>query len=355
MSYEYVGNLHVHSPYSDGHGSHDEIALAAIKADLDFVVVTDHNIWVQGMDGYRYLDRRRVLLLTGEEVHDRFREPQKNHLLAYEVGCELSPYAHDSQELINIIQQEGGLSFLAHPIDPEVESFHEPDLSWIDWDVKGYSGIELWNYMSEFKSHLTSIPLALFYAYFPSFSAEGPFPEVLQRWDRALADGQKVVAIGGSDAHGTTYKLGPLSRTIFPYEYLFRTINTHVLLEEPLTGDSEIDRRRLFSAIREGGCFIGYDLPAPTRGFRFSANGDRGDVQMGGSIDLKFGITLQITCPQKSDISLIRDGIQVSEWMAVDNAVYTVIEPGAYRVEVRIDYRGKSRTWILSNPIFVHS
>jgi predicted metal-dependent phosphoesterase TrpH len=84
VAHEYVGNLHTHTRYSDGHGSHEDIALAAIEAGLDFVIVTDHNVWVEGMDGYRYLDRQRVLLLTGEEIHDQAREPQKNHLLVYE-------------------------------------------------------------------------------------------------------------------------------------------------------------------------------------------------------------------------------------------------------------------------------
>ena len=36
LIHEYVGNLHNHSIYSDGHGSHDDIALAAIQAGLDF-------------------------------------------------------------------------------------------------------------------------------------------------------------------------------------------------------------------------------------------------------------------------------------------------------------------------------
>ena len=354
MTYEYVGNLHIHTPYSDGHGTHDEIALAAIKAELDFVVVTDHNIWVNGMDGYRYLDRHRVLLLTGEELHDRNRIPQKNHLLAYEAQCELAPYADNPQRLIDTIQNEGGLSFIAHPIDPELSRFNEPDLSWVDWEVDGFTGLEIWNFMSEFKSHLRSIPAALFYAYFPSFSSCGPYQEVLDRWDRMLAEGKHIVGIGGADAHAIPYRLGPLTRVIFPYGFLFKTVNTHVLMDEPFSGDVQVDRRRLFHNIRNGHCFIGYDLPQSTRGFRFIAHGDRGDVGMGESIDLTFGITLQVSVPQKSTIRLIREGFLVREWLAADNAVHTVSQPGAYRVEILIEFRGKSRTWILSNPIYVH-
>ncbi len=84
-----------------------------------------------------------------------------------------------------------------------------------------------------------------------------------------LSKGQHVVAVGGSDAHARHMSLGPLHRTIFPYEYHFSTINTHVLTPMPLTGNLAEDRKMVFDALAAGHCFIGYDLPAPTRGFSF--------------------------------------------------------------------------------------
>jgi hypothetical protein len=353
LTYEYTGNPHVHSPYSDGHGSHSEIALAAIHAGLDFVVVTDHNVWVGGMDGYRFLGDKRVLLLTGEEIHDQKREPQKNHLLVYETKTELSPMAPEPQRLIDQVRKKGGFSFIAHPVDPAAPSFDEPDLSWVDWSVTNYTGIELWNFMSEFKSHLTSFTKAFYYAYQPQRSAEGPFQEVLQRWDQLLTAGKRIVAIGGADAHATPYRVGPLKRVILPYEFLFKTVNTHVLTNEPLTGNAEDDRRRLFHSIANGRCFIGYDLPAKTHGFRFIAHGEEGQAIMGENIKSRFGITLQIKVPQRADIFLIRNGQEISSWQDSEAAVYTVTTPGAYRVEVYLYYKGKRRGWIFSNPIYV--
>ena len=355
MAYEYVGNLHTHTNYSDGHGSHDDIALAAIKAGLDFVIVTDHNVWVEGMDGYRYLDRKRVLLLTGEEIHDQAREPQKNHLLVYEALCELSPHASDPQELVDAVTQEGGLSFIAHPTDPAALAFNEDDLSWVDWEVEGFTGLELWNVMSEFKSLLTSLPRSIWYAYNPTLIASGPYPSVLERWDRLLASGKKIVAIGGTDAHATPVRLGPLRRIIFPYEFLFKTVNTHVLLREPLTGDFEIDRRRLFHAIREGNCFVGYDLPASTRGFRFTAQGEKGEVEMGDTAGIRFGVTLTISVPKRAEIRLLRNGKEIHRWDYHETAVHTVNQPGVYRAEAYLRYKGKLRSWIFSNPIYITS
>jgi predicted metal-dependent phosphoesterase TrpH len=50
--FEAVGNMHMHTYYSDGEAWHDEIAEAAIAAGLDFVIVTDHNVLVKGVEGY---------------------------------------------------------------------------------------------------------------------------------------------------------------------------------------------------------------------------------------------------------------------------------------------------------------
>ena len=353
MIYEYTGNLHTHSQYSDGHGTHDEIALAAIRAGIDFVVVTDHNVWVDGMDGYRFLGKQRVLLLTGEEIHDQVRVPQKNHLLVFEAHQELAPLASNPQVLIHEVDRAGGLSFIAHPVDPAAPRFGEDDLSWVDWDVEGFTGLELWNYMSEFKSHLSSLSAAFIMAYSPKRSAVGPFPQVLEQWDQLLAAGKHVVAIGGSDAHATPYRRGPFKRIILPYEFLFRAVNTHVLTKNPLSGDANHDRRILFHSLSRGRCFVGFDLPVPTRGFRFSAQGEDEQVIMGDSLPARNGVTLQIKTPQRADLRLLRNGEEIQDWRNSETAVYTVRTPGAYRVEVHIDFNGKRCGWIYSNPIYV--
>ncbi len=353
MTHEIVGNLHVHTRYSDGHGTHETVARAALDAGLDFVVVTDHNVWVSGLDDYYYRGQNRVLLLTGEEVHDQARQPQKNHLLIYETRRELAQFSPNPQTLIDQAVESGGVCFLAHPTDPAAPAFNEDDLSWVAWDVRGYHGLELWNFMSEFKSLLKDRPRALFYAFNPRQIASNPFPQTLARWDQLLSEGRQVSVIGGSDAHGTPMRMGPLRRVIFPYEFLFNAINTHVLVPEALSGDVSRDRERIFAAIRRGQGFIGYDLPAPTRGFRFNAQSEQGVVGMGESVKLRYGVTLQIHLPQSASIRLIYRGREVSRWDRTRTTVHTVTEPGAYRVEVYIPYRGKLRGWIFSNPIYV--
>ena len=139
---EIVINLHIHSVYSDGHATHAAIAAAAAKAGIDGIIVTDHNIWVDGLEGYYRTGDKSVLVLVGEEIHDPLRVPQKNHLLVFGADQELATLADSPQTLISAVQRLGGLCFLAHPVDPAMPAFGETDISWEDWSVTGFTGIE---------------------------------------------------------------------------------------------------------------------------------------------------------------------------------------------------------------------
>ncbi len=351
--HEIVVNLHMHTRYSDGTGLHRDIARAAAEAGIEAVIVTDHNVLVRGVEGYYTFGQRRVLLLVGEEVHDRTRQPQKNHLLVFGVDQEMAPYAQQPQALIDAVRRAGGVCFIAHPVDPAAPAFHEPDISWVDWEVEGYTGLELWNAMSEFKSRLRSWPHALYYAYrFPAV-AVGPFPEAVRRWDALLAAGKRVVAVAGSDAHALQARLGPLQRVLFPYAWHFRAVNTHLLLDAPLEGQVAADRQRIYRALAQGRAFLANDWWASARGFRFVAEGRTGRVSMGESLPLDGGVTLKFHLPRRAEVRLVRHGKVVHTWRHDDVGAYTVRQPGAYRLEVYLRTGFRRRVWILSNPIYL--
>ncbi len=351
---EIAGNLHMHTPYSDGEWYHADIAGAALKAGLDFIIVTDHNIWVHGPEGYHASEdgKRRVLVLVGEEVHDQRRDPQGNHLLVYGAERELSRYSPEPQKLLDAANDAGALTFLAHPYERPAPLFDEGALPWYDWEVTGFTGLEIWNYMSEFKGLLASKQVAARYALKPDRGICGPFEETLKRWDELLAAGKRVAAIGNSDAHANPYRMGSMERVIFPYEYLFKAVNTHLYVPEPLSGDLLADRRAIYSALREGRGWVGYDLPAPTQGFRFSAQGERGTAIMGEEIAGGAGVTMQVRVPHKADLRVIHNGVEVARKQDT-NLTHITNKPGAYRVEARIMHQGQWRGWIFSNPIYV--
>lgn len=351
--HELVINLHMHTPYSDGHGSYTEIIQAALKAGLDAVIVTDHNVLVSGPEDYYKDGTRKVLLLVGEEIHDQTRQPQKNHLLVMGVERELSNLASEPQRLLDGVRKAGGLAFLAHPVDPAAPAVDEDDISWVDWQVQGFTGIELWNGMSEFKGRLKSKLHAVYYALNPHRIAQGPFAETLRRWDELLAEGRRVVAVGGSDAHAIPKRLGLWQLKLFPYEFHFRAINTHVFTPAPLSGDFDGDRRMLLDSLAQGRAFIGYDLPASSRGFRFTAQGKETTAWMGEDISAQHGVTMQIRLPRPVECLLIKDGKVIKTWQKRETCVHITTDPGVYRVEAYILYKGRRRGWIFSNPIYV--
>ena len=179
-----------------------------------------------------------------------------------------------------------------------------------------------------------------------------PEAKTLALWDELLAQGKQVTAVGNSDAHGTPLNLGPFHRIVFPYEFLFRAINTHILLTKPLNGHLKHDKKLILEAIGNGRSWVGYDMAHATKGFRFSGQGvDKGVV--GDKIQLDAGATLQVLCPTKANIRLIRHGEVVARIENETNLTHIPIDEGAYRAECSLLYEGKERGWIYSNPIYL--
>ncbi len=352
---ELLTNLHIHSTYSDGTGSHQEIAKAGLEADIDVLITTDHNVLVKEVEGYYFKGKHTLLLLCGEEIHDKTANPQKNHLLAFGQSRELCNFAESPQTLINQVQRENGLSFLAHPFEDSLDFAGESAINWLDWDITGFNGIEIWNHLSEFKSRTSNWFQLLFNVFYPNFYTTCPNLLILQKWDQLTTKNRKVVAIGGSDSHALKMRKGILKKIIFPYLFHFRCINTHILVPRKLSGDIKVDKPMVLDAFRQGHVFVGYDLPASTRGFRFYAQGKNLTALMGDEIFINKSITLQIHLPTPAECRLIHDGHLIKIWTNQEICTYIANDPGVYRVEVYISYLGKKRGWIFSNPIYVNS
>ena len=346
---EYVGNVHLHTTCSDGTASHEEIACIAQRAGLDFVIPTDHNVLVGGKEGWY----GHTLLLVGEEIHDTQRAPEANHYLAFGITEDVAPYAKAPQAVIDAVNAQSGLGFIAHPFEHSAPLVNEAAFSWVDWTITGYTGLEIWNYMSEFKAYLPNMLQALLLAYFPQAAIRGPFPETLTQWDELLQT-RKVVAICGSDAHAQTYRLGPLIREVFSYKHLFRTSNLHILTEELFNGQLDHDKRVIYDALKEGHCFTAYDLLGDTRGFRFTAKSGAAEAIMGDEITLQHQVMFEIASPQRAHIRLLRDGRVVAHTRG-KKLHCTAREQGVYRVEAYRRYLFRKRGWVFTNPIYVRS
>jgi len=162
-----------------------------------------------------------------------------------------------------------------------------------------------------------------------------------------------TVAIGGSDAHALRKRMGPLRRVVFPYDYHFRAVNTHLLLDEPLTGDALRDASLIYAALAAGRCFIAYDLARQARRLSVSGHGPQeGKTTMGSQIPLGSGASLHAALPHCCEIRLRKDGSLI-QMVVGQELTHVARDPGAYRIEAYRRFRARRRAWIFSNPIYL--
>ncbi|HYY05226.1 MAG TPA: CehA/McbA family metallohydrolase [Candidatus Limnocylindria bacterium] len=333
---------HVHSTYSDGTGTVAEIAAAAARNAVDVVLLTDHDTLAArraGEEGWH----GRVLVLVGEEISP----PNRDHFLAF--GLEREVRRHQSPAgICASVGAAGGFGFAAHPFSRGSPRFRRAaGMPWTDLDCEGLEGLELWSFVTDTAEGLESVADLVRFVARPGRVLDDPPARNLAEWDR-LCERRRVVGIAGIDAHQIGIRVGrrvPLR--LMSYARSFRHLHTHVLCAEPPSGELEPDRLQVYSALREGRCYMAVDSLAPARGFDFRADA----LAMGGEARLD-GQTLRAWLPRPATLRLLRGGEQVAATHGSE-LEHSAGEPGVYRVEARLHAGGRDRTWILSNPIYL--
>ena len=329
--------VHLHSTYSDGTGTVKEIARAARRAKADVVLLTDHDTLAakrNGEEGW-YGD---VLLLVGEEVTPR----GGNHYLAFGIDAEIDHRPLDGAGICAAVRAAGGFGFAAHPFSEGNPRFRRArPMPFKALDCEALHGIELWSFVNDTGEAISSVPEMARFLLAPGRALDHPPQRNMRAWDE-LCRTRRVVAIGGLDAHQYGKRIGPVvPLRLMSYRRSFRFIRTHVLCEGPL------DREQVFAALREGRCYIAVDSIASAKGFAFEAD----DLPMGAEAPAGRR-RLTARTPAEAHLRLQRDGAEIA---AVSGRELTaeVEQPGVYRVEVRRRHKGRDRTWILSNPIYL--
>ncbi|MBN1102756.1 MAG: CehA/McbA family metallohydrolase [Deltaproteobacteria bacterium] len=346
--FEYVGNLHVHSLYSDGAATVGAIAECAAGAGLDFVGLNDHAYLCRSLHLEEEGLHGGVLVLIGAEIGKRF-----HHYLAYDLKECVRENDPNPQEVIDEVNRQGGFGFLAHPFEKGMP-FLERSVAytWNDLSVQGFTGICIWNFTSRWKERVKTALHGLSCLAFKAETLQGPSPETLSFWD-SLCRSRRVVAIGGSDAHGSTIRWGFLRLTPLTYAHLLGTINIHILLPHALPKEFARAKHEIYRAMREGRLFVAHDGLRSARGFRFSFHAKDMTLLMGEEASFPGEGEIRIELPQPGEIRLIQDGVHLRTWQG-RGASFPVVEKGVYRVEA---YRGVPffglRPWIFSNPIYL--
>ena len=343
--YTVMGNIHIHSTYSDGAGTIEKIAQAAAKRGLDFIIITDHHTLAHlPEEGYRH----GVLVLCGSEIN-----VDKHHYLALNITEEIPADDENPQAVIDAVNSQGGLGFIAHPFEkgsPLV--LNGIVFPWLDWQVQGFTGIEVWNWCSQFRDGVQNLWQAFYYAYInPEAPITGPCSEAFARFD-AITQTQKITAIAGSDAHDWHIRRGPLFRRIFPYEYLFGTANNCLLLAEPLAQDTATAKAQIYEALKLGRVYFVNRLAAEADGFSFTVTDGHNTACLGDTFVFNDRTKLKLACPGKEahrlQVKIKRNGQTWYETAACEWEK-KLEQAGTYRVEIRLN----NKPWLYTNPIYV--
>ena len=182
------GVQHVHTNYSSWDISYwyanpptvSDQAQAAQNEGLSWIIITDHHTM---MDAEAWNDQKiecqaaeeatGIKVMLGLEVGSCNIFLSHGHYLAYDIDSYVSP-PNNCQDMIDEVNSQGGFGFIAHPYGGVLDT-----LSWDDWNVTGYTGLEIMNG--------------------PTASANA-----INKWTQILTNpSARIFGIGNSDAHFT--------------------------------------------------------------------------------------------------------------------------------------------------------
>lgn len=338
--------IHLHSTFSDGTATVEELIGSAREAGRDVVLLTDHDTLGAkhaGWEGWH----DSVLLGVGVEV-----SPQGGHYLAFGIDREIPHEGVPVSSIPATVAEAGGFGFAAHPfsIGSQISPRFGRAFDWPDLENQEMAGIELWSLTTDIAERWTSAREAIRYMRAPERQLDGPPAHHLEAWDR-LCESRRVAAIGGLDTHQHGFRVLGRMLTPMPNTRYFRLFATYALLREKPSGDGEADLEAVYEALREGRSYLGVDGLAPAGGFDFRAAGE-GSVALMGEEHPAGRWTMRASAPREAHLVLLRAGEQIASAQGTE-LEHEVSEPGPYRAEARLRVDGHEQRWIISNPIYL--
>jgi hypothetical protein len=340
--------LHLHSTYSDGTATVEEIVAGAAAGGGDPLFLPDHDSLGARRDGWEGR-HGEVTLLVGMEV-----SPKEGHYLAFGVDREIPHAGRSAAQIAAAVRAAGGIGFAAHPFSsgghmlvPGIARRIVLPHGWpaLD-DPRGCDGIELWSLTTDAAEAWRTPGEAMRWLREPERAiAAGPPADHLRRWD-AMSARRRVPAVGGLDGHQPGIRVRGRVRSPLPHRRTFDLLRTHLVCERPLTGDVAGDWRTVLSALTAGAAWLTCPYVAPAHGARLWAERPDGAVIPMGAEAPAGASVLRVRLPHEAEVSVLRDGARFHHAQGRDLDV-PIEAPGAYRVEARIG----GRLWLLSNPV----
>lgn len=415
--YEVIrGIIHLHSVFShdgcdnlpmiNGHPNwqcYDQVREAFCTTNQQYIMMSDHD------DNFAYHEYPEVLYYQedeGDELIYRGEEPIANHITCDD-GNEVILMAGSENDIMPIAMErmpagtgEERAAFLSRT-DAEAVQIMQDDLDAIVfvnhselWDIADLQalpveGIEIYNIHANIDPggivapSLVDLILDVLTFIFP-FSEAGHSDLLLlafltendialSHWNDLLVD-RPTVGIMATDAHRNALPFPLLDGDrADSYRRLMRWFSNYILVE-----DRDVDTIK--DAIAQGRLYGAFQAFGEPVGFDFHAETAKAVYEMGDTVALSEAPELVVAAPSFWNMSpdlpapefivqLIRaaaDGAVIVAEVVDQDIAYTVTEPGAYRVEVRVIPHHLERwlgddasTWIheypllYANPIYV--
>lgn len=225
-----MGDLHCHTDHSDAAWTAHDLARAAEARGLRFLALTDHNT----TSGREVLRRAapHLLHLPGLELTTYYGHAVALGVAAHLDWTALQPH-QGTRALAERVAEEGGVFTIAHPLAVGDPICTGCTWTYFDFRPEHASHLEVWNG--------------------PWHAAHNE--RALAHWYALLAQGRRVLATAGTDAHGPAYQDG------------------HGFTCTPATSDAA----QLLQQLREGHTYLSraanLDLTVETNGTRATLGG----------------------------------------------------------------------------------
>lgn len=347
------GAMHIHTKRSDGGGTPEQVAAAAARAGLQFIILTDHG------DGTRTPMRPAyhsgVLVIDAVEISG-----EDGHVVALGLPKTTYPLGGEVRDIVEDVERLGAMSVAAHPGSPK------PGLRWTEW-TSPFSGLEWLNGDSESRDERwLGLARALFSYPFRATESLATLLDrpdaVLRRWDDLTAR-RRVVGVAGTDAHARLDVRGDesggrLAMLPIPgYEPMFRTFSV-TAAGVTMTRDPDRDSTAVLDAIRHGRVYSTVDALATPAAVSFYAVRGEVSTAMGDFVPDKGGeveLRVESNAPPGSHIVLMKDGEAA---VTADGPSLRRVVPASravYRTEIQLNGAPGDPPipWVVTNPIYV--
>ena len=136
-------DLHIHSTFSDGISSPQEIVKSAIEKKIDCICITDHQEVKGGIEAMRFGFDKDILVIPGIEITTK-----SGDMLGINVK-KIIPNGLSAQETVKEIRRQGGIASIPHFFAWPLKNFRGKKEEFLNVDAIEVFNASLFNFLNK--------------------------------------------------------------------------------------------------------------------------------------------------------------------------------------------------------------